>query len=181
MSASKMTVFTGAVALLGAFATGGLAQSLSNAQSTQTLQPSPVGTTTSNGALLVSMNYCTVVMNTQCQMSVMTSAAPPPSQASASSAAPVETTNPAIESVPIPTPFSVPTSAVAPSTEAPSPTDASSSYGTEVTEPATTATQLSPTGAPAVPTTALTAAAAGIKAFPGAAWGAAILAVAVLL
>lgn len=58
----------------------------------------------------------------------------------------------------------------------------SPSYGTgEITEPVGTATQSSPTGSPAVTATALTAAAAGIKAFPGAAWGAAVLAIAVLL
>ncbi|KAK2595393.1 hypothetical protein QQS21_006865 [Conoideocrella luteorostrata] len=177
MPGSMMIVLTGAVALLGAFTTGGLAQSASNAQSTETLQPQTVGTATSNGAFLVSVNYCTVVMNTQCMVSVMTSAASP---ASASSAAPVETTNPAIESATIPTLFSIPTSAAAPSTEAsmPSETQPPSSYGTEMTQPAPTAS--SPTGAPAT-TTPLTAAAAGIKAFPPAAWGAAILAVAVLI
>ncbi|OAQ66440.1 hypothetical protein VFPPC_16030 [Pochonia chlamydosporia 170] len=182
MSTSKMTIFTGLVAL-STFAAGSVAESWSNTQSIKTLEPHNVGTATANGALLVSMNYCSIVINTQCQLSVMTSAPASPPPQSAASVLPVETTLDPIKSVPIPTRFSAPTSAVAPSTEATMPTETgSSTYETgEITEPVATATETSPTGAPAMTTTALTAAAAGIKAFPGAAWGAAILAVAVLL
>ncbi|KZZ92503.1 hypothetical protein AAL_06129 [Moelleriella libera RCEF 2490] len=164
MFASKLIL----IAFFGALAS---AESWSNAQSTKTLEPAALGTSTSNGALLVSMNYCTVVMNTQCQVSVMTSAAPPPTQGNP----PVTTTNSAVQSVPVPTPFTMSSSTVASSTVAPSSTEESTS---ETTEPATVTSH---SGTPAVTSSALTAAAAGIKAFPGAAWGAAFLAVAMML
>ncbi|KAG5974996.1 hypothetical protein E4U58_002251 [Claviceps cyperi] len=175
-----MTTLIGMIALLSAFATGGLAQSLSNAQTTETLAPSPLGTTTLNGALLVSMNYCSVIVNTQCEISVMTSAAFPPS---ASSAPSVETTSSAYASSPLPTSPSVSTSAaVASSTETSQSTNKpSSSYGSEVTAPASTASQSSGAGSPVVTTSSFTAGAAGTKVFRGAAWGAAILAVAALM
>ncbi|KAG5947130.1 hypothetical protein E4U53_006456 [Claviceps sorghi] len=160
MCSFKMTIFTGVIALLGAFATGSLAQS------TETLAPSPLGTATSDGAVLVTMNYCTVVANTQCQVSVMTSAAA------------AATNEPAAGSGPLPTnPGSA--SAVSPaSTEAPP--DSSSGYASEVTAPASTLPSTA-LGAPAMTNTPLTAAAAGIKALPAAAWGAAILAMAALM
>ncbi|KAG6324729.1 hypothetical protein E4U22_000078 [Claviceps purpurea] len=175
-----MTTLTGMIALLSAFATGGLAQSLSTAQTTETLEPSLLGTTTSNGAILVSMNYCSVILNTQCHISVMTSAASPPS---ASTAPSVETTSSAYASGPLPTSPSASTSAaVASSTETSQSTNTpSSSYGSEVTAPASTASQSSGAGSPAVTTSSFTAGAAGTKAFRGAAWGAAILAVAALI
>ncbi|KAG6111434.1 hypothetical protein E4U14_002473 [Claviceps sp. LM454 group G7] len=175
-----MTSLTGMIVLLSAFAMGGLAQSSSNAQTTETLAPSLLGTTTSNGALFVSMNYCSVIINTQCQISVMTSAAAPPA---ASTAPSVETTSSAYVSGPLPTSPSVSTSAaVASSTETSQSTNKpSSSYGSEVTAPASTASQSSGAGSPAVTTSSFTAGAAGTKAFRGAAWGVAILAVAALI
>ncbi|KAG5981394.1 hypothetical protein E4U55_002983 [Claviceps digitariae] len=167
MCGSKMTIFTGLVGLLSALATGSLAQSLTNAQSTETLAPSPLGTTTSDGAVLVTLNYCTVVRNTQCQLSVTTSAssapaAVPTDDAAAQPARPVPTTS---------------ADAAQPSDSSPS-SSPSSSYSSEVMS---TTTQTAFVGAPAMTTTAVTAAAAGIKALPGAAWGVAILAFAVLI
>ncbi|KAG8409819.1 hypothetical protein J3458_018900 [Metarhizium acridum] len=209
MPGFKMTVLTGLVAVLGIVVTGGAAESGVNGQLTKTLEPKPIGTATENGALLVSMNYCSVVVNTQCQVSVMTSApgsgpasAPgsgpgssrsaagsaPPQAASVDAAAteansPVET-NDAVQSVvPIPTRISVPASAGAESTEAAMSTETESpnQRTSEITNSSGTVTRPSRTGAPAVTSSALAAAAADIKALPGVAWGALILAVAMML
>ncbi|TWU78253.1 hypothetical protein ED733_008155 [Metarhizium rileyi] len=199
MPGFKFSILTGLVAVLGALVTGGVAESGADHQSVKTLDPKPIGTATDNGVLLVSMNYCSVVMNTQCQVSVMTSApgsepAPTPAPGppeSASAVDQVETdgavaTRSAIESViPVPTRFSAPSPPGAESTEVAATTQTESPInGTgDITKPAGTAPGSSSAGAPAVTSSALAAAAAAAdsKALPGALWGAAILAMAVVL
>ncbi|QUC23149.1 uncharacterized protein UV8b_07390 [Ustilaginoidea virens] len=176
MPSSIMTFLTGLAALFVAFA-GASAQTWSSTWSSTTLQPLAMGTSTLDGALLVSINYCTVIVNTQCQVSVTTSL---PSQASPVSSTPIPTTSPTIPSVPIPTPFSVPPSAAASSPEAPPLTATqTASYGSETTD--TTQAAATTSSSSAGTSVVTTAAAAGIKALPGAAWDAAILAIAVLL
>ncbi|KJK84316.1 hypothetical protein H634G_00680 [Metarhizium anisopliae BRIP 53293] len=228
MPGPKMNVLAGLVAALGVFVTGAVAESgVANGQVTKTLEPKPIGTATENGALLVSMNFCSVVVNTQCRVSVMTSApasgptsapssdlglsrasaaAPAPAPAPAPGSAPPQAasvdaaatetsspveTNDAVQSVvpivPLPTRFSVPASAPASagaeSTEAAMPTETESpdQRTIEMTNSSGTVTQPSSTGAPAITSSALAAAAADIKVLPSVAWGALILAMAMVL
>lgn len=143
--------------------------------------------------MLVSMNYCSVIYNTVCQVSVITQGAPPPADtgvvpppvATTGTVAAVETSNPPPNSVPAVTRFSVPSHDSIPSvteTQMTKPTQSSSSEEDTgvVTEPVQTETQPAQTSQPTT-IKPLTAAAAGVKAFPGAAWGAAILAILCLI
>ncbi|KAL6815785.1 hypothetical protein GGI42DRAFT_348711 [Trichoderma sp. SZMC 28013] len=68
MATPKMTMALASLLLSGAFAT----TQYSDSQSTVTAEPQQIGTTTSNGILMYSMNYCTVIENTQCQVSLST-------------------------------------------------------------------------------------------------------------
>ncbi|KND89398.1 hypothetical protein TOPH_06052 [Tolypocladium ophioglossoides CBS 100239] len=93
MPASKMAVFTSVMALVSAFAAGvlGVAPNApySNGVSTETAAPQEVGSTTSAGSLVYSLNVCAIVHSTSCAVSMSTGgAAPPVGQASTGSAAP---------------------------------------------------------------------------------------------
>ncbi|KAK4063945.1 uncharacterized protein Triagg1_9273 [Trichoderma aggressivum f. europaeum] len=68
MATPKMTMALASLLLSGAFA----ATQYSDSQSTVTVESQQIGTTTSNGILMYSMNYCTVIENTQCQISLST-------------------------------------------------------------------------------------------------------------
>ncbi|KEY65400.1 hypothetical protein S7711_04297 [Stachybotrys chartarum IBT 7711] len=71
MAAMKLSV-KGAMALL-ALTTAVLARApLSNDQSTETVGPQELGTTTLEGNLVYSMNLCTIVHLTQCEVSLST-------------------------------------------------------------------------------------------------------------
>ncbi|POR36955.1 Uncharacterized protein TPAR_02843 [Tolypocladium paradoxum] len=93
MPASKMAVFTSVMTLVGAFAAGvlGVAPNApySNGVSTETAAPQELGSTTSAGSLVYSLNVCTIVHSTNCAVSMSTGgAAPPAGQASTGPAAP---------------------------------------------------------------------------------------------
>ncbi|KAL7938887.1 hypothetical protein V8C35DRAFT_276109 [Trichoderma chlorosporum] len=90
MTAPKMTVALASLLLSGAFAT----TPYSDSQSTVTAEPQQVGTTTSNGILMYSMNYCTVIESTKCQVSLATATDAVPLESSAGYSAPVEPNTP---------------------------------------------------------------------------------------
>ncbi|KHN97161.1 uncharacterized protein MAM_04758 [Metarhizium album ARSEF 1941] len=190
MPGLKVSLSTGLAALLGALVTGGIAES--------------------GGALFVSMNYCSVVMNTQCHVSVMTSApasdsgpgsastpAPQPASGSApaqsapapAAAAATETSRPVEASaavasvVPISSRASVPAPAAAGSTEAAVSIEAASpsQRTSEIANSSSAVTRPSYAGSTAFTGSTVAAAAGGAKAPPAVIWGAAFLAVATLL
>ncbi|KAL7951437.1 hypothetical protein V8C42DRAFT_356734 [Trichoderma barbatum] len=68
MAAPKMTMALASLLLSGVFAV----TPYSDSQSTVTAEPQQIGTTTSNGILMYSMNYCTVIESTKCQVSLAT-------------------------------------------------------------------------------------------------------------
>ncbi|PNY28880.1 Uncharacterized protein TCAP_01195, partial [Tolypocladium capitatum] len=93
MPASKMAILTCVMALVGAFAAGvlGVAPNApySDGVSTETAAPQELGSTTSAGSLVYSLNVCTIVHSTNCALSMSTGgAAPPAGQASTGPAAP---------------------------------------------------------------------------------------------
>ncbi|RFU77748.1 hypothetical protein TARUN_4459 [Trichoderma arundinaceum] len=63
-----MTMALASLLLSGAFAI----TAYSDGQSTVTAEPQQIGSTTSNGILMYSINYCTVIESTQCQVSIST-------------------------------------------------------------------------------------------------------------
>ncbi|KAM0262453.1 hypothetical protein ACHAQJ_001707 [Trichoderma viride] len=85
MAAPKMTMALAGLLLTGAFAM----TPYSDCQSTVTVEPQQIGSTTSNGILMYSMNYCTVIESTQCQMSLATATNAVPPESSAGYSAPV--------------------------------------------------------------------------------------------
>ncbi|UKZ67197.1 uncharacterized protein TrAtP1_008362 [Trichoderma atroviride] len=68
MAGPKMTMALASLLLSGAFAI----TPYSDCQSTVTAEPQQIGSTTSNGILMYSMNYCTVIESTQCHVSLAT-------------------------------------------------------------------------------------------------------------
>ncbi|PNP44509.1 hypothetical protein TGAMA5MH_03638 [Trichoderma gamsii] len=68
MAGPKMTMALASLLLSGAFAI----TPYSDCQSTVTAEPQQIGSTTSNGILMYSMNYCTVIDGTQCHVSLAT-------------------------------------------------------------------------------------------------------------
>ncbi|KAH0529593.1 hypothetical protein TsFJ059_004317 [Trichoderma semiorbis] len=97
MAAPKMTMALASLLLSGAFA----ATQYSDSQSTVTVETQQIGTTTSNGILMYSMNYCTVIENTQCQISVTTATNAVVPESSIGYSASVESTTQAVSVTPI--------------------------------------------------------------------------------
>ncbi|KAH6606041.1 hypothetical protein Trco_005194 [Trichoderma cornu-damae] len=87
MAAPKMTMALASLLLSGAFAI----TPYSDGQATVTVEPQQIGSTTSNvlGILIYSMNCCTVVESTQCQVSLSTATDAVPPESSAAYSAPV--------------------------------------------------------------------------------------------
>ncbi|KAL7918773.1 hypothetical protein ACQKWADRAFT_323526 [Trichoderma austrokoningii] len=85
-----MTMALASLLLSGAFAT----TPYSDCQSTVTAEPQQIGSTTSNGVLMYSMNYCTIIESTQCHVSLATatSAVAPETPSAGYSAPAVEST-----------------------------------------------------------------------------------------
>ncbi|KKP01299.1 hypothetical protein THAR02_06616 [Trichoderma harzianum] len=92
-----MTMALASLLLSGAFA----ATQYSDSQSTVTVETQQIGTTTSNGILMYSMNYCTVIENTQCQVSVTTATNAVVPESSIGYSASVESTTQAVSVTPI--------------------------------------------------------------------------------
>ncbi|GJN82635.1 hypothetical protein PLIIFM63780_006178 [Purpureocillium lilacinum] len=92
MSAAKMAFVNSIMVLVAVFAAGvfGAAQApYSNGQVTETAPPQELGSTTSAGSLVYSLNMCTIVHSTNCQVSLSTGgAAPPAAKSSAAAPAP---------------------------------------------------------------------------------------------
>ncbi|KAL6813707.1 hypothetical protein J3E69DRAFT_376012 [Trichoderma sp. SZMC 28015] len=97
MAAPKMTMALASLLLSGAFA----ATPYSDSQSTVTVETQQIGTTTSNGILMYSMNYCTVFESTQCQVSVTTATNAVVPESSIGYSASVESTTQAVSVTPI--------------------------------------------------------------------------------
>ncbi|KAL6804226.1 hypothetical protein J3E68DRAFT_423127 [Trichoderma sp. SZMC 28012] len=97
MAAPKMTMALASLLLSGAFA----ATPYSDSQSTVTVETQQIGTTTSNGILMYSMNYCTVIESTQCQVSVTTATNAVVPESSIGYSASVESTTQAVSVTPI--------------------------------------------------------------------------------
>ncbi|KAF3067929.1 hypothetical protein CFAM422_008245 [Trichoderma lentiforme] len=97
MAAPKMTMALASLLLSGAFA----ATQYSDSQSTVTVETQQIGTTTSNGILMYSMNYCTVIESTQCQVSVTTATNAVVPESSIGYSASVESTTQAVSVTPI--------------------------------------------------------------------------------
>ncbi|EHK23489.1 uncharacterized protein TRIVIDRAFT_220753 [Trichoderma virens Gv29-8] len=94
MAAPKMTMALASLLLSGVFAV----TPYSDSQSTVTAEPQQIGTTTSNGILMYSMNYCTIVESTQCQVSLSTATNAVP-ESSAGYSASVDSTTQAVSAV----------------------------------------------------------------------------------
>ncbi|KAL7805818.1 hypothetical protein V8C44DRAFT_351964 [Trichoderma aethiopicum] len=96
MAAPKMTMALASLLLSGAFAH----DTQSASQSIVTVETQQVGTTTSNGVLLYSMNYCTVFQTTECGpgLATATGAVPVASESSAGYSAPVDSITGAVSS-----------------------------------------------------------------------------------
>ncbi|KAL7797293.1 hypothetical protein V8C37DRAFT_399905 [Trichoderma ceciliae] len=84
MPAPKMTMALASLLLSGAFAVTPYA----DGQSIVTVEPQQIGSTTSNGILVYSMNCCTVIESTQCQVSLSTATNAVPPESSAGYSAP---------------------------------------------------------------------------------------------
>ncbi|KAL7790209.1 hypothetical protein V8C43DRAFT_95343 [Trichoderma afarasin] len=97
MAAPKMTMALASLLLSGAFA----ATQYLDSQSTVTVEAQQIGTTTSNGILMYSMNYCTVIESTQCQVSVTTATNAVVPESSIGYSASVESTTQAVSITPI--------------------------------------------------------------------------------
>ncbi|KAM6478973.1 hypothetical protein HDV62DRAFT_393491 [Trichoderma sp. SZMC 28011] len=97
MATPKMTMALASLLLSGAFAT----TQYSDSQSTVTVETQQIGTTTSNGMLMYSMNYCTVIESTQCQVSVTTATSAVVPESSIGYSASVESTTQAVSVTPI--------------------------------------------------------------------------------
>ncbi|GFP54902.1 hypothetical protein ACSS6W_002799 [Trichoderma asperelloides] len=105
MAAPKMTMALAGLFVSGAFAT----TPFSDCQSTVTAEPQQIGSTTSNGVLMYSMNYCTVIESTQCHVSLATATTAVAPESSADYSAPTiestiqaATTTPVIEETIVP-------------------------------------------------------------------------------
>ncbi|KAL7820806.1 hypothetical protein V8C26DRAFT_440453 [Trichoderma gracile] len=96
MAAPKMTMALASLLLSGAFAH----QSQSASQSVVTVETQQLGTTTSNGILLYSVNYCTVFQTTECGVgfATATNAVSVASESSAGYSAPVDSITQAVSS-----------------------------------------------------------------------------------
>ncbi|CAM1504064.1 Fc.00g016550.m01.CDS01 [Cosmosporella sp. VM-42] len=81
MAASKMSILTSALVLMGAFAPGAIATDapLSACSSTEAPVSSQIGTATSDGQVLYSWSVCSVIHATNCEVSTSTSAPAPES------------------------------------------------------------------------------------------------------
>ncbi|KAI9147735.1 hypothetical protein HJFPF1_12765 [Paramyrothecium foliicola] len=84
MSALKTSIFARALVLFSVLTQVVVATApLSDSHFTETAAPQEIGSMTADGSLVYSMNYCTIVHNTDCQVSLSTGgAAPPPVQSS---------------------------------------------------------------------------------------------------
>ncbi|KAF7555131.1 hypothetical protein G7046_g6625 [Stylonectria norvegica] len=90
MASSKMNIFTGSLALVGALAPAVIATDhLSACSTTEPAVTQEAGSTTTNGQVLYSWEICSVIHSTDCQVSVSTSGyAPPPTATASASSAP---------------------------------------------------------------------------------------------
>ncbi|KAJ6441000.1 hypothetical protein O9K51_06793 [Purpureocillium lavendulum] len=91
MFAAKMAIFNGIMVLVAMLAVGvvGAANApYSNGQATETAAPQELGSITSAGSLVYSLNMCTIVHSTNCQVSMSTGGAAPEAKSSAAAPAP---------------------------------------------------------------------------------------------
>ncbi|PTB61933.1 hypothetical protein BBK36DRAFT_152404 [Trichoderma citrinoviride] len=96
MAAPKMTMAFASLVLSGVFAHN----TQSDGQSIVTVETQQAGTTTSNGVLLYSMNYCTVFQTTECNIGLATATGVVPvvSEPASGYSAPVDSITPAVSS-----------------------------------------------------------------------------------
>ncbi|KAH7322837.1 hypothetical protein B0I35DRAFT_476742 [Stachybotrys elegans] len=92
-----MSALKNATVMLGLVATGLAVAPHSNFHSTETVGPQELGSTTVDGFFVYSMNYCTIVHHTECQVSLSTGGpapVPEPTSAPGESGTPEEPTGP---------------------------------------------------------------------------------------